>query len=580
MMSGRERIAGAGGTSATLDRAITRIFAMMAVFAACAVSATTLLNFHRGHMSLTASVLAFIPASACLLAPIGFRVFPRAKRYVMAGAALVVAGALYAFALHYGLLFASSSIYLLLLIPAITYVFGRPAGFLVTGCTLLCFGIIYARNHLGEPPLPAGGSFINWPAALVAMSVCAVFLFFSSSYFREQMTAAIREAETQRARAEASASAKSSFLANMIHEIRTPMNGILGMIDVVLDSDLPDAQRADLEVVHASARSLIRVLSDILDLSKLESGMMEVKKEPTDPVALVDRTVRLFQAAAQNKGVALRTDLTEPIPARVRIDGDRLGQVLTNLIANAIKFTDEGEIAVLCRYFRGRLELRVTDTGCGMPQDFLPEVFGRFRQAGVTATRGTGLGLSICQQLTQLMGGTIFVESALDKGTTFTVALPAPAIDEEPTPEKAADPSSPAPVQEQPLSVLIAEDNDINQRVAVAFLERLGHRCTTVEDGQMAFNAVVTGDFDAVLMDLDMPGTDGIEGTRMIRALEGEQGSMPIIMLTAHIEEAYIERCLAAGANLVLHKPIRREKLQRALSTVCFPVATGKRAAS
>jgi signal transduction histidine kinase/ActR/RegA family two-component response regulator len=565
-----------------LDAAIDRVFSILCMIAAFAGSTVTAINFARGHMGFVTTAFALVAIGTCLSAPFAIKRFAGLRHVIMTVVMLVNALVLYGFAIYYGLLIASSSIFLLLLIPAGTYIFGRKVGVVVTLATLATYSFLYFAYHHGSPPLVFGPRPVNWSVVFIAMSTCAIFLFLSSYFFRQHMMAAITEAEMQRQRAEASANAKSHFLANMSHEIRTPMNGILGMIDIVLQSKIDGEQRANLEVVHSSAKTLIRVLSDILDLSKLESGMMTIDPAPADPAAIVTRAARLFKAAAQNKGLTIDTAGEEQLPPLLLIDEDRLVQILSNLIANAVKFTDEGGLTLFCSYSRGRLEIRVSDTGCGMTEDFIPHLFTRFKQeASDAAAEGTGLGLAICQQLAHQMGGRIFVESQLGEGTTFTLNIAAPLVtngdartEAENTPDLPPNPAA------QGLSVLIAEDNEVNQRVAVAFLEGLGHRCTTVEDGQMAYIAVVTGDFDAVFMDLDMPGTDGIEGTRMIRALPDRKGSIPIIMLTAHIEEAYLERCLSAGADTILHKPVKQTKLQAALDKLCDKPAKAARAAS
>src|SRR6185369_8267821 len=317
--------------------------------------------------------------------------------------------------------------------------------------------------------------------------------------------------------AEAANRAKSEFLANMSHEIRTPMNGIIGMIEFVLGTDLTAEQREYVEVAGVSAELLLRLINDILDLSKIEAGKLELSSTAFDLRQDLDETIRLLAASAQKKGLKMDLQVAPEIPAAFQGDPMRLRQVLINLVGNAVKFTAAGEVAVRVRQeqIQGQrlmLHFTVTDTGIGIPAESREKIFAAFTQADSSTTRrfgGTGLGLTIASHLVTLMGGRIWVESEADVGSAFHFTLPltalAAAASTPPRPGPVAVAPPPPPASPQARRVLLAEDNPVNQRVVVKILEKQGFSVVLAQNGREAATAADRGSFDIVLMDVQMP---------------------------------------------------------------------------
>ena len=357
--------------------------------------------------------------------------------------------------------------------------------------------------------------------------------------------------------------AKSDFLASMSHEIRTPMNGIIGFADLLAGSDLSDEQRYRATLIKDSAKSLLAILNDILDLSKIEAGKLELEAIPVSLAGVVDGAVSIVRAEAQAKDLDLQAELASDLPAWILGDPARLRQILLNLLGNAVKFTASGGIAVSASLDRGggvpRLRLAVRDTGSGIPADRRHLLFQNFSQVDRSITRrfgGTGLGLAICKRLVEAMGGTIGVDSEPGEGSTFwfTIAL---TETEAPVPE--SDRSRAAPVTSA--RILVADDLVMNQLVVEGLLTVAGHQVTVVGDGAAAVEAVRAEVFDLVLMDMEMPVMDGLSATRAIRSLDPFVRDIPIIALTANAMPEEVARCRAAGMNDHLTKPVDRDAL-------------------
>ena len=447
----------------------------------------------------------------------------------------------------------------------------------------LCALAVLLISHLlaHAPPLVAV------TASLATLGACATVLMNGLAMHLAE--ARLRRSNQELARLAESAlaanRAKSEFLATMSHEIRTPLNGVLGMVQAMARDDLPIPQRERLDLIGASGETLLTILNDILDLSKIEAGKLVLEAAEFDLESLARGAQATFAHMVDGKGLTFRFELEEAAKGTWLGDSTRVRQVLHNLISNAVKFTESGSVEVCISRSESGLRFRVTDTGIGLSAEQIERLFEKFVQADSSTTRqfgGTGLGLSICKELCSAMGGDILVESELGQGSRFTAVIPLVRTGE-PTGEWSPETLAPAPTLDAGrLRILAAEDNRVNQLVLKALLGDVQLQLSLVSNGEEAVAAWETAEWDVILMDVQMPVMDGIAAAQAIRRREGEtgRGATPIIALSANAMDHQVAACRAAGMTDFVAKPIEVSALFNALARATQPEAQSALAAN
>jgi signal transduction histidine kinase/ActR/RegA family two-component response regulator len=418
-----------------------------------------------------------------------------------------------------------------------------------------------------------GGGFRGVPLVTVGVTATlAVVYVFTSAMVNLKSAQALEAAQREAVDAN---HAKSAFLAMMSHELRTPMNGVLGMAHALKSTRLDIRQAGQVDALIRSGGELMTILNDLLDVAKIEAGRLELETTAFDLIELGDRVHEMWRDLAAAKGVRLVYDVASGTPRWLSGDPNRLRQIMLNLVSNALKFTEAGEVRLALRPLPGvsgapdttRVEIAVSDTGLGISAGQKARLFEAFAQAEASTARkfgGTGLGLSICKQLTDLMGGEITVDSQLGRGSIFRVVLELPLAQ---APEEDLDQAGEGGVAG--LNILVAEDNLLNQAVARAILEAMGCRLEVANDGVEALEMLRRGGFDVVLMDINMPRMGGVEALSRIRAGEAGAANLPVIALTADAMPGEDDKLLALGFDDVQPKPIQPMALITAISRAC-----------
>jgi signal transduction histidine kinase/CheY-like chemotaxis protein len=421
-----------------------------------------------------------------------------------------------------------------------------------------------------------GGVGIAYSVMFLTGSLFLSFVAFrlNRQYWETQKNAMLLEERA--AQLVEATRAKSDFLARMSHEIRTPLNGILGMTQMLQLSDLAPEQRKYADIIKHSGDSLLTIINDILDLSRIEAGRLVLASEPFDLAETINETLDLLEPEARDRGLALVRDVSADIPPQLIGDAVRLRQILTNLVGNAIKFTNTGSVSVVVTggpviASRAEIRIEVSDTGIGIPEHARERIFEAFSQEDDAVRQhpdGTGLGLAITRQLVAMMSGTISVESIVEQGTVFRLCLPL-ALADEPHETVTTGAASTQTLPPRDIltdkAILVVEDNPINRLFATEVLTHMGCQVTTANDGIQAVEAHRSGRFDAILMDIQMPGLDGIDATRAIRTAEGKHAHTPIIAMTANALKGEHEHCIDAGLDDFISKPYGVHELQTVL---------------
>jgi signal transduction histidine kinase/CheY-like chemotaxis protein len=541
-----------------LDVAAARALSVFAVMAFAVGSALTLVNLRYLPEDWFVVCLGALVALACGIAPAlintgraGFAVRAR----IMGGAVTL---AIVVLALMNGKVPQVSNVILVSIVMTFTLILGARDGAvaaLTAAATQAATLVMYVQS--GEAP--------HWTAQLAAGMIASTgFAWAGAAVFRREMAKAMAALAEEKRRAEAADQAKSAFLANMSHEIRTPLNGVLGMAEVLSQSRLDADQRRALSLIRTSGDQLLAMLNDILDLSRIEAGRMDVEREAFPLSSVLEQVAALHAPALEAKAVGFALDIDPGLDADAPRLGDRLrlAQVLGNLLSNAVKFTEHGRVSLSVRPGEtdGEVVFAVEDTGCGMSAEQLARVFEPFTQADVSTTRrygGSGLGLSIVVRLVDLMNGSINAHSTAGAGSRFVVRLALPKA--HPV-EAAPEPRVRAGVAPEGLRVLVVDDSETNRLVAAGMLRPLSAAVSLAEGGREAVRRVGEARYDLVLMDIRMPDMDGVEVLRAIRA--GSRGAhIPVVAMTANAMDHQRRSYEEAGFDAVLAKPLSADAL-------------------
>jgi len=473
----------------------------------------------------------------------------------------------------------------LLLLPAIaSLVVGRAAGVIwgfICAATLWAFAWLQSTGYYFEFATQSAMSqplTLAFEATLVLiMLTTATFVFRTGQLNAERnLNETVRQLEKEvhdrtiaENEARQSEQAKASFLAAMSHELRTPLNGVIGAAQLLMDGELSSKKKELMDVVLQSSETLMELINNVLDLSRLNSNTIGLEAVPVNMRELMNTTLAPLGFQAKSKGVKFSLIVEDDVPEFIEGDPTRLRQILLNLVGNAVKFTTTGEIAIVLDTALERLRLKISDTGIGITKHAQASLFEPYVQADLSTMRkygGSGLGLTIVKQVVSAMNGKIVVQSVPGRGSTFTVFLPLKVATE---PKIKATKRS--DIKLSPISIVVADDNAVNRMVLSRMLEEDGHNVVTMSNGKEVIEYLMNHEVGLILMDLQMPVLDGMSAVRKIRALAGPRSKTPVIAVTAHVVPQHREEIMAAGMNGFLGKPFRQEELRDALQNALAP---------